>query len=257
MQTPPTNVPSMGADPYDASRAERYSAIARGLHWLMAIGFALMWLTGVLVTTIEGVPLFAENDRKGAIRDLHKSMGLTLLALLVLRLGLRFVYPPPRLPAAIPAQEQHHAHLGHAAIYAVIVAACVTGYAIADVHEYGNAYFGIDLPQIFPTTEQVLGFSSTPWAYVLHAALSYGLLALVLGHVTFVVIHRRRHGVQLLPRMLATPAERADGALRRLAWTAGSFAAAVLFFAILAIVTLGPTEEPRDYITTTPFGRVP
>jgi cytochrome b561 len=223
----------------------------------MAVGFALMWLTGVLVTNVEGVPFFTENDRQGAIRDLHKSIGLTLLALLVLRLGLRFIVPPPPLPAAIPAPERRHAHLGHIAIYAVIVAACVTGYAIADVHEYGNAYFGIGLPQIFPTTERFLGWSSTPWAYVLHAALSYGLLVLIVGHVVFVAIHRRKHGVRLLLRMLAIPTERADGALRKLTWTVGGLSAAIAFFAILAIVTLGPTEEPRDYITTTPFGRAP
>jgi cytochrome b561 len=128
MQTPSTRTPSVEAD---AAQATRYARAARLLHWLMAIGFALMWLTGVLVTNIEGVPFFTENDRQGAIRDLHKSIGLTLLALLVLRLGLRLVYPPPRLPGAIPAKEQHHAHFGHIAIYAVIVAACVTGYAMA------------------------------------------------------------------------------------------------------------------------------
>lgn len=253
MQTERATAPSADHERAQDLHARRYSATARTLHWLMAIGFALMWLTGVLVTNVEGVPFFTENDRQGVIRDLHKSIGLTLLALLVLRAGLRFVYPPPPLPDAIPTEERHHAHLGHVAIYATIVAACVTGYAIADVHEYGNAYFGIDLPQIFPTTERVLGWSSTPWAYVLHAALSYGLLALIVGHVAFVVLHRRRHGVQLLSRMTQLPKERADPVLKRIAVGVGAFGVLVIVFAALALFTLGATEEPRDYRTTTPF----
>jgi cytochrome b561 len=254
MTTEPATTPTDVLDE-QAMHARRYSTIARSLHWLMAVGFLLMWLTGVLVTNVEGVPFFTENDRQGVIRDFHKSIGLTLLALLVLRAGLRFVYPAPALPETIPAVERHRAHLGHVAIYSTIVIACITGLAIADVHEYGNSYFGIPLPQLFPTTETIAGWSSTPWVYVLHAIVAYGLLALILGHVAFVVVHRRKHGVQLLGRMLRLQPDRADKILAKLAWSVAGLAGVIVVFATAAFVTLGPTEEPRDYITTTPFYR--
>jgi cytochrome b561 len=239
------------------AHAARYSRLARALHWLMAIGFVLMWLTGVLVTNIEGVPFFTENDRQGVIRDLHKSIGLTLLGLLILRAGLRFIYPAPALPAEIPVNERKRAHLGHVAIYVIIIAACISGYAIADLHEYSNAYFGIALPQIFPTTERVLGWWSTPWAYVLHAILAYGMLALVIGHVLFVLLHRRRHGVQLLTRMLHLSNEAADRILPRLVRTTLLLGAITILLATIAFVTLGPTEEARDYLSTTPISQRP
>jgi cytochrome b561 len=246
---------SLPATP-DTDHAERYSRAARMLHWLMAIGFALMWATGVLVTNVEGVPLFTENDRQGVIRDLHKSIGLTLLGLLVLRAGLRVLVPPPPLPEAIPSREQRHAHIGHFALYATVVVACITGLAIADVQEYGNAYFGIELPQIFPTTERILGWSVNPWIYVLHAVFAYGLLALVVGHVVFVAVHRSKHGVALLNRMLALRRTRDDVALKRLVRGAITFAAVIAVLAAVAFVTLGPAEEARDYSTkTTPFAR--
>jgi cytochrome b561 len=239
----------------DTDHAERYSRAARVLHWLMAIGFALMWATGVLATNVEGVPFFTtEDDLQGAIRDLHKSIGLTLLGLLVLRAGLRVLVPPP-LPAAIPAHEQRRAHLGHLAIYATVVVACITGLAIADVQEYGNAYFGIELPQLFPTTERILGWSVNPWIYVLHAIFAYGLLALIVGHVLFVAVHRNQHGVALLNRMLALRRLRDDVALKRLVRAAVAFAAVIALLATVAFVTLGPTEEARDYLRTTPFSR--
>jgi cytochrome b561 len=250
--TPSTNT----ATTADTDHAERYSRAARVLHWLMAIGFALMWATGVLVTNVEGVPLFTnEDDLQGAIRDLHKSIGLTLLGLLVLRAGLRVLVPPPLLPAAIPAHEQRRAHAGHFAIYAMVVVACITGLAIADVQEYGNAYFGIELPQLFPTTERVLGWSVNPWIYVLHAIFVYGLLALVVGHVLFVALHRNKHGVALLNRMLALRSAREDVALKRLVRGATGFAALIAVLAAVAFATLGPTEEARDYVRTTPFSR--
>ncbi len=239
----------------DAGAPSAYHRAIRILHWTMAAGFALMWLTGVLVTNVEGEPLFVADDRQGVIRDLHKSIGLTLLALLVLRLALRFILPPPPLPAAIPPRERRLAHAGHAAVYAGIVIACVTGYAIADLHDYGNAYFGVALPQMFPTSESVAGWAATPWAYLLHAVLAYGLLLLVAGHVLAVALHRRLHGVDLLPRVWRGASADPGRAYRRLGLAAAMVVAATIGFAIRGFVTLGPLEEPRDYLTTTPFHR--
>ncbi|VFR32597.1 Cytochrome B561 [plant metagenome] len=219
----------------------------------MAIGFALMWLTGVLVTNVEGVPYFVDEDRQGVIRDLHKSIGLTLLALLIVRLGMRLLHASPPLPAAIPQAERRVAHAGHVALYVTIVIACVTGFAIADLHEYGNAYFGIELPQIFPTSEWVAGWAATPWSYILHAIFAYGLLALVVGHVAAVWLHARAHRVDLLPRVLSRAAKSPGRMLVRLSFVGGSVLAVVVIFAIRGFVTLGPQEEPRDYRTTTPF----
>lgn len=242
-----------GARDHAVEPESNYHRSLRILHWLMAIGFLLMWASGVFVVNVEGVPWWVENDRQGVLRDLHKSLGLTLLALLVLRAALRVVVGTPSLPTRLSASERRLAHRGHLAIYLLIVLACVTGFAIADLHEYGNAWLGIELPQIFPTRESVAGWSSTPWAYVLHAILGYGLLALVLGHVGFVHLHRSVHGIDLLPRMLGT----GRGAVSRLRRPlfGGAIVTALLLglFAVRAHVVQGPLEEPRDYLGTTPF----
>lgn len=230
-----------------------YHRTIRVLHWLMAAGFVFMWLSGVFVTNVEGLPFWVESDRQGWVRDLHKSVGLTLLGLLMLRLGLRFAFPPAALPAAIGRTERRLAHLGHAALYATVVAASLSGLAIADLHAYGNAYFGLPLPQVFPQTETVAGWAATPWAYVLHAVFAYGLLALALGHAASVVLHRTVQRVDLLPRMLGLDPAESDRTLRRLIAAAVAIALLVIFWAVRAIVTLGPLEEPRDYLGTTPF----
>lgn len=230
-----------------------YHRHIRVLHWAMAIGFVLMWLTGVLVTNVEGVPFFVAEDRQGVIRDLHKSIGLTLLALLVVRVGFRLLHPTPGLPQAIPRTERRIAHAGHIALYFTVVFAALTGFAIADLHEYGNAYFGIELPQIFPTREQVAGWSATPWSYILHAVFAYGLLTLVIGHVAAVWLHARSHRVELLPRVLARSSKAPMPFLRRLSVMAACVIAVIVVFAVRGFVSTGEQEEPRDYRTTTPF----
>lgn len=230
-----------------------YHPMLRALHWIMAWGFIIMWLTGVLVTNIEGVPFFVDEDRQGLIRDFHKSVGYTLLMLLLLRLGVKLTQPAPAAPLAMPLRDRRLALAGHAAIYLMVVAVCMTGIAIADLHEYGNAYFGIELPQLFPTREQVLGWASTPWAYVLHAALAYGLLALSAGHIAAVWLHARSHKIELLPRMYAKAGKNPAQTRRKLTFVACCIVLLVAVFALRGFVTLGELEAPRDYRTTTPF----
>ncbi|MEX5546124.1 cytochrome b/b6 domain-containing protein [Pseudomonas pergaminensis] len=232
--------------------AQIYHRYIRGLHWIMAFGFVLMWLTGVLVTNVEGVPYFVEEDRQGAIRDLHKSIGFTLLGLLIVRIGLKLIFSSPAMPGVISKFRKAGARLGHIALYIVIVLACLSGIAIADLHEYGNAYFGIELPQVFPTREYVAGWASTPWSYILHAVLAYTLLFLCVGHILAVWLHKRSHSLDLLPRMYKRSTER-PRAMGRLIKIAGVTVFIVVTFAARGFMTTGELEEPRDYKNTTPF----
>lgn len=233
--------------------APYYHPALRCLHWTMALGLVLAWITGVLTVSVEGVPSFVEGDRQGAIRDLHKSIGLSLLLLLVIRIAVRLSYPVPPLPAPAVAASGRLAHLGHFMIYMVIAGAGVTGFAIADLQGYGNHFFGTPLPQGLPVTAEVFGWSVDPWSYVAHAVLVYALLAAVLGHVLLVAVHRRWHRVSLLPRILLSSGLRPDGVLTVLLLVTLTLAAGTAVLAARAHLTLGALEQPRDYRGSTPF----
>lgn len=232
-----------------------YHRSIRILHWTMAIGFAAMWLTGVLVTNVEGLPYFVAEDRQGVIRDFHKSIGLTLLALMVLRLIMLLLHPAPSLPETIPRAKGRIARIGHFALYGAVLFSCLTGLAIADFHEYGNAYFGIELPKLFPTREEVAGWSVTPWSYILHAGFAYGMLVLVIGHIAAVWMHSRSHHIELLPRVLARSSIAPKAFLLRLVVICAIAMVVIVVFAVRGFATLGEEEQPRDYRTTTPFHR--
>ena len=95
--------------------ARRYVPAARLLHWLMAAGFVFMWACGYVMTTWAG----EDTPLEEFLFDLHISIGVTLAALLVLRIAIRLLYKPPPLPAELTRLERHGAHLGHAALYTV------------------------------------------------------------------------------------------------------------------------------------------
>ena len=60
--------------------------------------------------------------------DMHKSIGLTLLGLVALRILWRLGHKPPPMPARYPAYERKGAHLAHLLLYAVILLLPLTGY---------------------------------------------------------------------------------------------------------------------------------
>lgn len=68
-------------------------------------------------------------------------------------------------------------------------------------------------------------------------------------------LHRRLHGIDLLPRVWRGASADPGRGYRRLGLAAAIVVAATIGFAIRGFVTLGPLEEPRDYLTTTPFHR--
>ncbi len=228
-----------------ATGAGTYPAILRILHWSMAIGFAFVWISGVLTINLEGLGSASGDALQTTVRNLHKSVALTLMLLLAVRLAARLLLGTPPLPAHIPPRERHAAHLGHAAIYVLVVLIGLTGLAIADLQGFGNAYFGIKLPALYPVMAKVAGWSVDPWSYVVHATLAYLFLLLIGVHVGAVYLHRKQ-GIGLESRITGqTPRPRwwVDLAAALLIVTATN----VLLGALRGHLTLSPAEIPRDY----------
>ncbi|MCU4181971.1 cytochrome b [Bosea sp. BH3] len=100
-----------------------YDAGAQFLHWSMA---ALITLAFVLGLTIDAFP---SGWKAGAI-EAHKAIGLALILLLATRLTWRLTHRPPPLEPA-PRLMTAAAHLGHAALYGLMLLAPVIGLVYA------------------------------------------------------------------------------------------------------------------------------
>ncbi len=125
---------------------QRYSRFAIWMHWIVA---ALMVVNVSLGLYADHAP----EDWVRLIVDTHKSVGLTVLGLAILRLSWRLSHPAPPLPGAYPRWERALAHSAHFFLYALIFLLPLSGLAhdsawkAAPTHPLG--WFGlVELPRI-------------------------------------------------------------------------------------------------------------
>ncbi|RYY99642.1 MAG: cytochrome b [Comamonadaceae bacterium] len=174
----------------------RYTRTAIVLHWAIAL---LIVLNVGLVLSIE---LFPEDWVRPVI-DTHKSAGITVLGLVLLRILWRVGHRPPALPDGYPRWERIGAHLAHVALYGLILLLPLSGWmhdsAWKDAATHPMKLFGLvpwprigAIMAIEPGTKEMLHslFGAVhAWAgYVL-----YVLLALhVLGALKHQFVDRER-----------------------------------------------------------------
>ena len=173
---------------------EQYALSARVLHWLMAVGFLGMWVCGFVMTTLveEDSPL------EETLFDLHISFGVTLLALLVIRILIRFLHTPPPLPESIQGIERFGAHAGHIALYVMPAAIMALGWSEVELGGHVVTWFGIEVPKILPIApDDDLGELTE----LLHMWFAYTMLGIAVVHVAAVIKHRYLDGHSVLYRM--------------------------------------------------------
>ena len=175
----------------------RYSIAARILHWLMAIGFLFMWACGYAMTSLVA----DDSPIQEFLFGLHISIGVTLLLLLVIRIAVRLAQRPPALPKGLARWERIGSQLGHWGLYLLPAATIAVGWAETDFGGHGVAWFGIEMPKIFPTRERLFGFDLEMTTATLHLWFAYTMLGLAVLHVAAVVKHKWVDGHDLLTRM--------------------------------------------------------
>jgi len=119
---------------------DRYTKPAIILHWVIAVLMVLNVILG----------LSAENVRDEWVRpivDTHKSIGITLLGLAILRLLWRATHEPPAMPQGYGRLERVAAHLAHWALYGVMFLLPLSGWmhdsAWKDAATHPMQYFGL------------------------------------------------------------------------------------------------------------------
>lgn len=150
----------------------RYSRTAIALHWIIAVlvlaQFALGWW-------MIGIP----NDPPGLQADwfnLHKSIGLTVGVLVLVRLAWRFWHPAPPLPATLPRWQAFAARANHALLYACMIVMPLSGYLGSSFTKYPIKYFGLTLPRLgwdAPALKDLFSaiHYATVWIFMALAAL--------------------------------------------------------------------------------------
>lgn len=173
----------------------RYHFTIRYLHWIMAVGIFTAYALG---TRMDEVPA---GDAHDFLVRLHISIGLSLVALMVLRVIARRSTPVPELPTQMTRRERKFARIGHIALYTVAILALLTGWLESEVSEHGTAWFGLLFPDIVPDNGTIAELSTVRVIDELHMFLADILMILVLGHVGYVIKHQWFERQDILGRM--------------------------------------------------------
>lgn len=163
-----------------------FSPLQRLLHWTMAVGIVAMLFIGVgMVATVS--PAYP------GLRTTHETLGIVLLLLVVLRLAVRARKGAPELPPDMPAPMRAAARLSHVALYGLMIAMPLIGWAMLSAAAYPVVlWHDIRLPPIAPHSDALHA-----WLWTAHVGLACAFFALVLAHLGAALFHGlvRRDGV--------------------------------------------------------------
>jgi cytochrome b561 len=182
---------------------QRYGTVAIALHWLIA---ALVFCQIYLGWWMIEIPKYPVGVRASWF-NLHKSIGLTIALLVVLRLAWRLRHPPPPLPAWLPRWQARAAGINHFLLYAALLLQPLAGYLGSSFSGYPIKYFGISVPG--------WGWESPALKELMsdvHLLLAWAVTILVLIHVAAALTHLvKRDGIfqRMLPRASAPAAAEA------------------------------------------------
>ena len=164
------------------SDSDRYHGVAIALHWLTALAVLCLFVIGLVMTDLpRGASL------KFTLYQLHKSVGITVLLLTVVRFGWRLTHRPPALPDHIRNWERRASEAMHAALYVFLFGLPMLGWATVSASPYNlpTILYGVvpwpHLPVLSTlankaAAEELLGdlHSSGAWVMLAFLALHAG-----------------------------------------------------------------------------------
>ena len=170
----------------------RYTRTAQALHWVVALAIPLMMALGLYM---EGLPFSPE---KLQYYSWHKWAGVTVFALVVVRLVWRFTHRPPPLPAHMSGIERFAAHAGHMLLYLLLLAIPLSGWLMSSAMGVPTVWFGvIPLPDLVGRDEALGDLLQGT-----HKYLNWFFAALIIGHVGAALKHHFIDRDDVLSRML-------------------------------------------------------
>ncbi len=187
--SPSLEQPSMTVGTADTPPLQRYTRVAIALHWLLAIGLIYQLALGLWM---EGIPKTPPGLRAEWF-NWHKSTGLVLGLVIVLRGLWRLTHARPQLPDALPRWQQRAASISHALLYACMVAMPLSGFGGSSFSTYPIQFFGTPLPRLWQADPDLKALFGS-----VHTGASYVFMALLALHVAAALGHAlRRDGVFL------------------------------------------------------------
>lgn len=180
MRTPPEQPPAA------------WGPAAKFFHWSTALLIIVMFGLGWLAVS------YPMSPTKIQLFNWHKSLGLFILAWVLLRLAWRATHRAPALPAGMSRIERWAARLSHAFLYLLMLAMPASGWVINSAADFPLKWFGLfRVPALVEPDKQLQDAAET-----IHFTLFWTLLAVVVLHAAAALHHHYVRKDDVLRRML-------------------------------------------------------
>jgi cytochrome b561 len=172
----------------------RYGAVAQLFHWVIV---ALIVTQFVLAKRADGLSPVA----KIGVLATHKSVGITILTLALLRFGWRLFNAVPPPPAGMPRWQERAARVSHFLLYALLFITPVLGWLMSSARSFSVSYFGLfTLPDLIEPNRRAY-----EWLHDFHELLAETLAVLAIVHIAAALKHHFFDRDDVLRRMLPLP----------------------------------------------------
>jgi len=160
-----------------STHPQKYHIGLRVLHWLIA---ALMLGAVVAGFVMEDLPL----ELKRQVVSLHISVGITVLALAIIRLVMRVTTSVPAIPDGLHSWQGKAGRAVHYLFYVTMLAIPISGYLMVTARGKTPSWFGLDLPVLIAPNETLAEI-----AYESHEYIAFAFIGLFVLHVAAALKH--------------------------------------------------------------------
>ncbi|MGA7809461.1 cytochrome b [Bradyrhizobium sp.] len=170
----------------------QFDRVQRALHWTMAALILLAIALGGM-----GRYLPAGHQPRQGLLEVHKSLGFTILVLLVVRVTWRLVAGEPPYRAPLGRLNHLASRAGHFALYGLMLVMPISGYLYSAAGGYSLPWFGLfQWPRLLPHDKDI-----SEWGKLLHYWGAWIIAAVLAVHLAAVVWHHWIKRDEVLSRM--------------------------------------------------------
>lgn len=169
-----------------------YGLIAQLLHWIIVVLVVVQFALALRADSLPRSPALV------ATLAWHKSVGITILVLTLLRLTWRWLNPVPAMPKDTPVWQQTAARISHGALYALLLLMPLFGWLMSSARNFPVSWFNlVTLPDLIGPSEAAYEFFRRG-----HGVLAVVLFVLALVHIAAALKHHFIDRDNVLLRML-------------------------------------------------------
>lgn len=171
---------------------DRYGVVSKLLHWVVALCVLGMLLVGSLLDVLAG-------PTQGAVYGWHKSLGVTLLVLMIIFILWSARNIKPSYPAGMPFSQLALAKVVRYLLYISVTAVCLSGWIFTTAKGNPPVLWGwFNLPAPFVPVSDSFGHAVRQW----HTYLAWTILGLVVLHLIGALYHHFVRKDDVLKQML-------------------------------------------------------